>query len=252
MKILWEKSPNKLLISRSELHLWKVNLSEINKENRDKFEIFSGAELKRLRTFKFEKDRFRYEITHRMKRLILAKYLASNPKDLDFTTGEYGKPVISEAFNSLDLQFNISHSHKLIIMAVTVKDAVGIDVQYHVESISIESLVEIIFSADEKIFFSSLTQQHEKMKAFYRCWTRKEAYLKAQGLGLTVGLSSISVDINETPIAEWLRISTLSKKEIAAWYLFPLAIDDFYTAAAVTGGLQKKILSFDAKCFIVS
>ncbi|MES2142392.1 MAG: 4'-phosphopantetheinyl transferase superfamily protein [Pseudomonadota bacterium] len=251
MKIVWEKPPNKLLISRSELHVWKIDLSEINKETRDKFEILSDAELKRLRTFKFEKDRFRYEITHRMKRLILAKYLASNPKDVDFTTGEHGKPAISEVFNHLDLQFNISHSHKLIIMAVTVKDAVGIDVQYHVESISIESLAEIIFSVDEKIFFSSLTQQQEKVKAFYRCWVRKEAYLKAQGLGLA-GLSSVSVDINESPIAEWLRISTLSKKETAAWHLFPLAIDDFYTAAAVTRGFQKKILSFDAKCFIVS
>ncbi|MDQ8039552.1 MAG: 4'-phosphopantetheinyl transferase superfamily protein [Rickettsiella sp.] len=243
-KLLWKKPPSKLCISRSEIHVWKECLSTGFKKNKGRLTILSEEENKRLRLFKFEKDCFRYTMTHGMKRLVLARYLNELPEKLSFTLSEQGKPAISEQQNRLNIQFNISHSHQLILMALTLEDPIGIDLEYHADSIDVENLSEIIFSPSEKCFFSRLATQQERKKAFFRCWTRKEAYLKAEGIGLMNFSSNISVDMNEKPADDWLETLTMNKKKSLPWRLFPLNVNKLYTASIVSSTYQKHLIGY--------
>ncbi len=165
-KFLWEKSPSPLCISRKECHVWKVDLRAVNKEN-FQLDILSEDEQKRLSSFKFAKDRFRYGVTHFLKRWVLASYLNERPENLLFTREKYGKPAISPHKNWPNLQFNISHSNQLILLGVTVEDPIGIDVEYHSNNISVENLSEFIFSPLERSYFSKLASQQEKKRLFF-------------------------------------------------------------------------------------
>lgn len=238
------KAPTLLHISREECHVWKIDLRAVNKENCS-LDILAEAEKKHLSLFKFEKDRFRYGITHCMKRWILASYLNEKPERLVFVRERNGKPAIFPQQNWLNLQFNISHSNQLILLGVTVEDPIGIDIEYHADNIFIETLSEFILSPLERCFFSKLASQQEKKKAFFRCWTRKEAYLKAEGSGLTDLLTKISVDLNELPGDNWLETLMLNKKESLQWKLFPLNVDKSYTAALVTSNYPKRLTVYN-------
>lgn len=239
---LWKKPPAKLSISRSGLHIWRIDLDFIDYNSEKLLFLLSPEEVKRCGRFVFQRDRYCYQVTHGMKRLILANYLDCDPQGLRFEVGKRGKPAITHSQNLLNIQFNISHSHKLILIAVTVEDPVGIDVEYHAKGIAIENLGKIIFSPLENRFFSVLKCQRKKKEAFFRCWTRKEAYLKAKGIGLITDLSSICVDMHELPASKWLTVSTF---EEVAWKIFPLNVGRSYTSCVVTTA-QKKLSAYNA------
>ena len=116
--ILWERSPVKLSISRSELHIWRVDLNNVNHPFKDLSSLLSPEEIKRSERFVFERDRHRYQVTHRMKRLILANYLNCDPRCLRFEVGNHGKPALDNLRNPLKVQFNISPSRDLMFIAV--------------------------------------------------------------------------------------------------------------------------------------
>lgn len=129
--ILWERPPVQLSISRSELHVWQVNLDNINYQLKYLISLLSSEEIKRSKRFTFDRDRHCYQVTHSMKRLILANYLDCNPQCLRFEIGSYGKPILDNLRNPLKIQFNISHSRDLILIAITVEDPIGIDIEYN-------------------------------------------------------------------------------------------------------------------------
>ncbi len=247
--ILWKRPPVNLSISRSELHIWRVNLDNVNYQLKY-LTLLSPEEIKRSERFEFERDQYRYQVTHSMKRLILGNYLDCDAKHLCFEVGNYGKPSLASLQNSLNIQFNLSHSHNLILIAVTRVDSIGIDIEYYKKKLSIESLAKIIFSPLEKKFFSALKSQQEKKEAFFRCWTRKEAYLKAIGTGLTQDISRISVDLSEFSTQDWLDVPTLSKTENIPWKLFTLDVGNAYIAAAVATAFQRYLVCYDVKYII--
>lgn len=239
--ILWERPPVNLSISRSELHIWRVDLDNVNYPPQLKYliSLLSSEEIVCSERFIFERDRHCYQVKHSMKRLILANYLDCNPQCLRFEIGSHGKPALAKLRNPLKIQFNISHSRDLVLIAITVEDSIGIDIEYNDEKLSIESLGEVVFSKLEKLIFSKLKSQEEKKKAFFRCWTRKEAYLKAIGIGITRDLTSISVDLNEIAVtSDWLKIPAAEQAELLKLKLFPLNIDNLYTATAVATSFQ--------------
>lgn len=244
--ILWQKSLDKLSISRSELHIWRVDLGEINHGLQNIILQLSSEELRCSEDFIFERDRHRYQITHSMKRLILASYLKCEPKCLEFEMGIQGKPALTSLQNSLNLQFNISHSHDLILIAITVEDSVGIDIEYYNKKLSIEGLDEIIFSPEEKIIFSTLKSEQEKEEAIFRCWTRKEAFLKAHGIGLVIDIANITVDMNKFTEGNMKVFTHHAQIQTIACKFFNLNVDDFYAVVAVIGTFEKKLFYYDA------
>lgn len=244
--VLWHKPPKTLLVNRSELHVWKIELDIRQRLYILLTSLLSPEEIYDADTFIFEEEFRRYQISHGFKRLVLSKYLNIPPKTLIFEHAKYGKPFISNIQNSLNIQFNLSHSHNLILMAITRQDVVGIDVEYHAKEFSEETLISTIFSPNEQLFFSDLTEEEEKKKVFYRGWTRKEAYLKAQGMGLISDLKNISVDLNEFPNKHWISVPNSLEVGIS-WKLFPLNLGESYTASIVATPHQKHIKSYSAK-----
>jgi len=244
--ILWERPPVRLSISRSKLHVWRVNLDNINYQFKYLISLLSPEEIKSSKKFIFERDRHRYQITHSMKRLILANYLDCDPKCLKFELGKQGKPSLTELQNYLNIQFNISHSHRLILIAITVEDSIGIDIEYNATGISVASLSEIIFSPEEKIIFSSLQSEQEKEQAIFRCWTRKEAFLKACGIGLMIDIANVRVDINKFQ-EDNIKIFTHSDQvQTIACKIFNLDMSDYYIVVVVIGTFKKKLFYYDA------
>jgi 4'-phosphopantetheinyl transferase len=245
---LWQPAPAALSISQTELHIWRINVHEVNYQPEKLNAWLSAGEKKRLERLIFPCDQRRYQVTHAMKRLILANYLQCHPCDLHFEVGKQGKPALSALQNPCNLQFNLSHSHDLILIALTVADAVGIDVEYHARKIALDNLSNAVFSPLEKTFFSSLSSQQEKIHAFFRCWTRKEAYLKAKGIGLRTDLTRISVDLQEIPREDGGMVSLTDDAGNIPWKLFPLQVGDAYTTAAVVANtLPRQLFYYDAK-----
>ena len=132
-------------------------------------------------------------------RWLLASYLQSTPAAVDFTYAAHGKPLVVPPPGRTAVQFNVSHSQNLGWLAVA-RCEVGLDVEKQRENLAMAALVERYFSARERTRFRELSAP-EQTPWFFRCWTRKEALLKACGLGIQLPLDELDVGGDEaTPV----------------------------------------------------
>jgi 4'-phosphopantetheinyl transferase len=157
--------------------------------------VLTPDEAARADRYHFARDRRRFTVARATLRRILAHYLQRDPSDLRFDYNPYGKPALAgESTTAGDLGFNLSHSADLALLAVTRGLEVGIDV----ESVRLEidrlNLARRFFGPAETAALLALPPE-QQVGAFYACWTRKEAYLKARGSGLSESLKSFQVSI---------------------------------------------------------
>lgn len=173
-----------------ELHIWAVPL---HGDPEPYAALLSKAEVQRLERFRFADHRRRYQIGHGALRAILGGYLGKDPRDLEFAQGPRGKPYLAEAGPF----FNLSHSGKLALIGVSAVE-LGLDCE---KVRHLESLGEIARKHFSEAEFAALDalQGDARELAFYRCWTRKEAYIKALGEGLSMPLDSFDVSLCEQP-----------------------------------------------------
>jgi 4'-phosphopantetheinyl transferase len=147
--------------------------------------------VKRAERFVFQRDRDSFIIARGVLRRILAYYLGTEPTLLRFSYNDYGKPRVLTAE---PVQFNLSHSHNLATIAIALNRSVGIDIERIRPIADAEQLAEHFFSREEIRVFRALPA-HLKQAAFFRCWTRKEAYIKARGMGLSFPLDAFTVPL---------------------------------------------------------
>jgi len=182
--------PGAVPLADHELHVWAVPLHG----DAETFAAsLSPGELQRLERFRFADHRRRFQIGHGALRAILGGYLCVDPADLEFVQGPRGKPYLAGA----GPYFNLSHSGKLALIGVS-RIEVGLDCE---KVRHLESLAEIArkhFSPAEFAALERLDGEARQL-AFYRCWTRKEAYIKALGEGLSMPLDTFEVSLGETP-----------------------------------------------------
>lgn len=152
--------------------------------------LLDGNETARAGRFRFERDRNRYVASHGILRALLARYLDCAPAALRFAIGSHGKPSLSDG----DLRFNLSHSRHLALFAISRAVTVGCDVEFHDERFLAENIPEHFFSPAEIAELQSLPPS-ERLAAFFAGWTRKEAFIKASGLGLSLPLDSFDVSL---------------------------------------------------------
>lgn len=173
-----------------EVHVWAVPLTG---DPAPYGELLSTAERDRVGRYRFADHQRRYQIGHGALRQILGGYLDRGPKEIEIRTGPRGKPYLSDG----ELHFNLSHSGKLALIGVAQTE-LGVDVEKvrHLESLT--PIAQRHFSNTE---FAKLDQYEGDARelAFYRCWTRKEAYIKALGEGLSMALDSFEVSIDQEP-----------------------------------------------------
>lgn len=192
------------------------------------YDVLSSAEHQRAERFRFERDRRCYVVGRGMLRLILGEHLSCDPACLRFAYGRYGKPGLAEP-GETNVHFNISHAHTLVAIAVAEGRRVGIDVEQVRALDDMDRLARRFFSIREYAALRALPPE-ERREAFFRCWTRKEAYVKARGDGLTLPLDRFDVSLRPGAPAALLGTRP-DPAEATRWGLHDLGLMDGYQSA---------------------
>lgn len=236
----WRLPPSNLTLTDDEAHVWRAELDCENADLQQLFALLTPDEQQKAARFHFEKDRNHYAVARGLLRLILGSYLSEDPKNLRFAYNSYGKP----ALDSDSLQFNLSHSHGLALYAVARYHPVGIDLEYMRTDFGWRQIVEQYFSAQE---FSTLIQlpEAQQCKAFFDGWTRKEAFIKAKGKGLSIPLNQFDVSLSPTEPVALLR-TQWNPDEAAQWSIYALNPGENYAGALATQGRDSQLRYWQA------
>ena len=186
-----------------EIHVWHAALDRDEKILLRWESTLSPEEKTRADRFHFVNDRNRFVAARGQLRGLLGKYLNQPPAGLAFSYGKHGKPFLSGENASGGLSFNVSHSAGLAVYAIARERNLGIDVEQVRPEFAGEDIARRFFSAREVSDLQSLPEE-ARVEGFFHCWTRKEAYLKATGMGLQIALDSFAVNLLPDKPAEFL------------------------------------------------
>ena len=189
----WEWPPDPLTLEDDEVHVWRAQLDAPEAVIHQLRETLDPAEVARADRFHFEKDRRQFVIGRGLLRTILGRYLNLKPHTLRFGYGAQGKPFLMGIGDST-CRFNLSHSAGVVLIAVTANREPGIDLERIRPEFANETIAEEFFSSQEIAALRGLPT-HVQPEAFFNCWTRKEAYLKARADGLSFPLGQFSVSL---------------------------------------------------------
>lgn len=220
-------------LPHGEIHVWRVSLDRPEASVRELRALLSPDEQARADRFHFERHRRRFVVCRGLLRVVLGRYAGRSPERLQFHYGPRGKPALADVGRRL--VFNVSHSDELALYAVAGDREVGIDVERVRPVSQPEQIAESFFSAPEKISLRAVPPDL-RLAAFFDCWTRKEAYVKARGDGLGHPLDAFAVTFEPGQPARLMPVSGTSAEELAAWSLQALAPEAGYTAALVAEG----------------
>ncbi len=219
-------------LTAEEVHVWQMSVELAG--------VLSREEHERASKFHFERDRRCFIVSRGSLRTLLAAYSKTKPAALQFAYSKHGKPSLVDC--GLDLRFSLAHSGELAAVAVTVGRELGIDVELIREDIETDKLAERFFSEHERLGIRDLPEQ-KRVDAFFRCWTSKEAFLKAQGVGLSRGLTSFDVEVNPDLPARLLATRP-EPREAQGWNLAEIQTRSGYAAALASEGKTGEIRLF--------
>lgn len=234
----WSPPPETLELGSGEVHVWRATLDQPTPRVQSLRRILAADEQARADRFYFEKGRVRFIVARGLLRMILGRYLDREPSQLRFDYSPYGKPALASESGGETLRFNVSHSHGLALYAVTRGREIGIDVEYIRADVASEQIAERFFSSREVAVLRALPVEAQA-EAFFNCWTRKEAYIKARGEGLSLPLDQF--DVSLVPGEPAALLSTRpDPHEASRWSLQELTPGPGYVAAlAVEGRIRQ-------------
>lgn len=187
----WTVAPAAPLLREGEVHVWSAALDRFEPQLDLFWGTLNSEERRRAARFRFETHARRFVISHGILRDILSRYLKLNPQSIGFQTNAQGKPFLAWESARTPLQFNLSHSENRAACAVTGTSRIGLDIETVRAVPEMHSIAATHFSEEEQAALAGAIEQ-EKERQFARCWTRKEAYIKAIGAGLSLPLTSFS------------------------------------------------------------
>ena len=230
--------PDGPVLSEDEVHIWGVSLHQSSPCLEMLSQFLSQEERTRTERFHFDRDRRRFIVSQGYLRILLGRYLDMRPKQIEFFRGARGKPDLKTSKTvhpeAAKLRFNLSHSHELAVYAVTKGREIGIDIE-HIRPVSdAANIVKRFFSSQEQAAFFSLSEE-QQIEAFFNCWTRKEAFIKAIGEGLFHPLDQFSVSLKPGEPARLLHIGP-EPHEKHRWLLRAFVPASGYVAAVVAEG----------------
>ncbi|HTU23191.1 MAG TPA: 4'-phosphopantetheinyl transferase superfamily protein [Gemmataceae bacterium] len=229
----WQPAAHPPVLTTGDVHVWRIAL-EIGDALLTRLrEFLADDERRRAERFHFEKDRRHFIAGRSALRILLAGYLACRPEDVRFTYSSYGKPQLAN--QASDLRFNLTHSHGLALLAVTRGRDIGVDVE-RVRDMERdgERLAERFFSPREAAVLRSLPPE-QRREAFFSCWTRKEAYIKANGKGLSLPLDQFDVSLRPGEPAALLA-TRHDPQEVRRWSMQSLLPAEGYVGALAVEG----------------
>jgi 4'-phosphopantetheinyl transferase len=192
--LIWCSPLEKLELPESELHVWRADLTLASKVLDRLALTLDNDEKARAARFHFARDRDHFTVCRGILRELLGEYLGSSPASIEFTYGVYGKPAHRPGDSRPPIRFNVSHSCGHAVLAFARNCEIGIDLEPISPEFAGEEIAKRYFSARE-VEELLLLPAEMRPEGFSLCWTRKEAYVKARGLGLQIPLDSFSVSL---------------------------------------------------------
>src|SRR5882672_10533993 len=229
----------RLNLAREEVHLWQATLDDRLADGLN--HLLSADEISRADRFHFAKDRNHFIAARALLRTLLSAYLGINSDELRFSYAEKGKPFLEESQRS-EINFNLAHSHGMALYAFSHGREIGVDLEFIREDLADEKIAERFFSPREIDALSTVPAELRK-EAFFNCWTRKEAYLKARGEGLSMPLDEFDVSLKPREPAVLLG-NRKEPDEVERWTMQSVCVPDGYVAALVAEGHDWRLRSF--------
>jgi len=237
----WTPPPEILDLQPHQADLWRIFLDLPPATIKAMESGLSADESQRAARFHSATNRDLYIAAHGCLRDILARYLRLGPGQLTYSVNQYGKP----ALDGHDLEFNLSHSGDFALVAMTRGRKIGVDVERIRSDMEHENIASRFFSPGEVSELRALPSS-QRVDGFFHCWTRKEAYIKAQGLGLSLPLDSFDVSLTPNEPAV-LRATRPDLQETMRWTLLSLDVGVGYTAAMAVEKQDLEIRFWDWK-----
>jgi 4'-phosphopantetheinyl transferase len=226
------------LAREGDVHVLSASLDQAGRRLQALAGLLSPDETRRAARYHFARDRDRFITARGLLRSILAPYLGVPPEGIEFRYGPQGKPRVVSQITSADLRFNVSHSNALALYAICRGRDLGVDVERVKPLSDADHIAERFFSAREGATLRALPEG-ERQRAFFACWTRKEAYIKATGDGLSRPLDEFDVSLGPGCPARLERVAG-APEEAARWSLAALEPAEGYEAAlAIEGPLGR-------------
>lgn len=245
--VAWVHSQPGSPLKPDEIHVWRCRLAVDESSRAFLYSYLSEDELGRAARFRLDRDRDRFITARGTLRALLARYLRKRPQDVQFSFGREGKPALAPEFEGRALGFNLSHSHDVAVFAFGWNRNIGVDVEKVRPDVEHEDIASQYFSAREVRAMAGLPKQ-QSADGFFRCWTRKEAYIKVRGGGLQIPLDGFDVSLEPDSPARFLGGVHPS------WSISSFMAGDAYPAALVYDGPPADLRFFavgpDAYCLL--
>jgi 4'-phosphopantetheinyl transferase len=224
----WVTPPIDLTLSDSAVDIWLISLTQPGDSYASLADLLSSPEQERAARFKFDTHRRRFVAAHAALRSILSQYLKRAPESLQFVSSANGKPSLAAALAGSGMQFNLSHSFEMALLGVTHRREIGVDIELIKEDYTFDEVAARFFTAKELAAFRALPVRLQR-RAFFKCWTSKEAFLKAKGTGLSGQLDEVEITLADDQLVRIIA-------SVPGWGLTELNPGNNYEAALVVEG----------------
>ncbi|WP_422925600.1 4'-phosphopantetheinyl transferase family protein [Singulisphaera sp. PoT] len=227
-------SPRRLWddLNPGDVHVWAASLVQPPSVLSQLRRVLDDDEKARADRFKFERGQRQFTVGRGLLRLLVGYYLALDPTRVAFRYNAYGKPELD--LEGRGLKFNLSHSGELVFYAVSLDREVGVDVETIRPEFASEAIAERFFSAAERARLRALDLD-VRTQAFFTCWTRKEAFIKARGKGMAIPLDAFEVTL-EPDLPPAIVATYDDPDEAKRWSLYELDPGAGYVAALAAAG----------------
>lgn len=246
-EITWRPAPLDLLLANDEIHVWRASLTQPDAMIDSLWPILAPNEQDRAQRFYFDEHRRAYIVGRGLLRRLLSLYLNRNADEIQFAYTAYNKPFLSPDMIGVDdgllndFRFNLSHSGTAVLYTFGYGRELGVDVEFIKPNFDYLGVAEGFFSDTERVVLRALPVA-DQPQGFFNCWTRKEAYIKAHGEGLSLPLNQFDVTLRPGEAAKLLATRP-DPAEAEQWSLRALPMPKDYAAAIAVEGDQNWQLS---------
>jgi 4'-phosphopantetheinyl transferase len=235
----WQYPPLDLKLIQHDIHVWRVNLNEPSTVVDSMLRVLTSDERNRAERFHFERDRDHFIVSRGTLRKLLGHYLHVEPGRVRICYGPFGKPALAQEYKNAGLHFNVSHSRGLALFAFSRGLELGIDLEFVREDFATDDIASKFFAPGEVEKLRTI-QPHLRAEAFFTCWTRKEAYIKAVGKGLSLPLDEFEVSFSPDEAPAVLTVKD-KMMDAARWSLRDLSPGPGFVAAIASEGCARQL-----------
>lgn len=240
---LWLTPPDDITLGQREVHVWRAALDVEAATASRMYELLSTDEQARAARFHFQIDRGHFIVARAYLRMILSRYLNIAPAKVRFRYSEHGKPMLAGDDRDGEIKFNLAHSAGIALFAFTRAGDIGVDLELIRPEITGDEIARRFFSMAEVACLEGIPAP-ERQKAFFDCWTRKEAFVKAKEIGLSLALDQFDVTLAPKEPAALLR-TRWDEDEALQWSLRGIDVGPGYV-----GTVAVEALDWNLNCYL--